>query len=85
MPVPAIEADEQDPPAPDESDEAQQENAAPATERFATVGVDEMDEILAGATNTHTNKMTRWGVQQIKRMTFLTSNKAEGPTQFPNV
>ena len=72
MPAPAIEADVsiQDSPAPDESNE-EKENAAPTTERFARLGADEMEEILAGASSTQTNKMTTWGVHQFKRMPFF--------------
>ena len=84
MPAPAIEADvsRQDPPAPDESNE-EKENAAPTTERFATLGADEMEEILAGASSTHTNIMTKWGVHQFKRMPFLPQTKQKDPHNSP--
>ena len=78
----ADEQPEQEPAASAEED-GQSVPAAASHTRFATVDEEEMDKIVAGATSTHTNKMTRWGVQQFKRM--FTSIKAIEPTLFPHL
>ena len=45
---------------------------AKSKDRFPNVTTEEIEGIIAGATSSATNKMTRWGVQQFKRMSFFT-------------